>query len=305
MNRKRSFVDTRHAFTLVELLVVIAIIGVLIALLLPAVQQAREAARRMSCSNHMKQVALGMHNYHDTFQTFPQGMNGTMQDATLDKPAEMSWMPLILPFIEQKSLHDSFNFKITTSTCCGAWPTWTTVVSTLLCPSDPAGVKNTQQGFHGNYVLCLGNTIYNPSTDVDGTNRNGMFFARSRIGFKSVTDGSSNTLMAGELLINPNTSSGHDLRGRYYNGREGSVLFTALYPPNTTIGDTHPYCINSPPTLPCTSGSEYKLSLRSHHPGGVTVALGDGSCRFVPETINLDVWQRLGARNDGLVVGEY
>ncbi|PQO44863.1 DUF1559 domain-containing protein [Blastopirellula marina] len=301
----RTFLASRRAFTLVELLVVIAIIGVLVALLLPAVQQAREAARRMQCTNHLKQLALAMHNYHDTFQVFPQGMNGTMQNGYVDNPQEMTWMPLVLPFLEQGALHDSFDFTITTSTCCGAWPTYDTVVPTLLCPSDPAGVKNTQQGFHGNYVLCLGDTLYNPSTDPGGTNRNGMFFPRSRTKFTNMQDGTSNTLMAGELLINPDTSSGHDLRGRYFNGREGSSLFTTLYPPNTTVGDTHPYCINSPPHLPCTAGSEYKFSSRSQHPGGVMVAMGDASCRFVAETINLKTWHYLGARNDGQTIGEF
>ncbi|MCR9118940.1 MAG: DUF1559 domain-containing protein [bacterium] len=276
------------------------------ALLLPAVQAAREAARRTQCTNNLKQLGLAMHNYHDVNRKFPKGMNGTIANAKADTPHEMSWMPLILPYIEQNNLYETLNFSITTSTCCGAWPTYDTVIDSLLCPSDPTGVKNTQQGFHGNYVVCNGDTVFNPTSDTNGTSRNGVFFPRSETRFASITDGSSNTLLTAELLINPDTSGGqHDLRGRYYNAREGSTFFSTLHPPNTTVGDTHTYCRDAGPWMPCIAGSQYVISSRSHHPTGVNVGLADGSIRFVAETINLTTWHNLGARNDGATLGDF
>ncbi len=296
----------RRGFTLVELLVVIAIIGVLVALLLPAVQAAREAARRSSCSNNMKQLGLGLHNYHDTYKKMPAGMTGTMQDAKADSPDELSWMPLILPFIEQQNLHDQFDFTITTSTCCGAWPAIETIVPSLYCPSDPNSPKNNQQGFHGNYLTCNGDTTFNPSADPNGTDRNGMFFPRSQIRFASVTDGTSNTVMAAECLVNQATGGtpAHDLRGRYYNAREGSTFVSTLHSPNTSVGDSHTFC-KAAIAMPCNQTTEYHLSARSQHPGGVMVTLADASVRFVPETINLQVWHNLGNRRDANVTGAF
>ena len=130
----------KRGFTLVELLVVIAIIGILIALLLPAVQAAREAARRTQCTNNLKQFGLGMHNYHDTYKTFPYGHDNTGRRVT--------WFPLILPFIEQQALHDEFDW-VANSWFGAQAPACNRDVPGARCPSDPGGLK-LQQGFHGN-----------------------------------------------------------------------------------------------------------------------------------------------------------
>lgn len=303
------------AFTLVELLVVITIIGILISLLLPAVQSAREAARRLQCSNNLKQVTLAMYLHHEAKGFLPPGLSGNMQNSydSGTMTAEMSWFPFILPYVEQQALFDSYDLYMAGETaCCGAWAKWYTVVPIMMCPSDSANPKIqaasggampsgvTSQGFHGNYVMCSGDTSFTPPGDVKGLNLNGLFFSKSQITFDTIRDGVSNTLMAGELLLVSDTTSNHDVRGRYYNGREGSCLFSTLYPPNTTVGDSIPYCIDMPSVAPCGSADEYVQSLRSCHPGGVNVSMADGAVTFISNSIDSDTFHRLGSRRDGL-----
>jgi len=163
----------RIGFTLVELLVVIAIIGILVGLLLPAVQAAREAARRIQCTNNLKQWSLGMQNYHDTYKTFPYGVDATARRVT--------WFPLVLPFIEQDALYDAFDFESTT--WFGGQSPSTTDVETAHCPSA-VGPTKIQQGIHGNYVACNGSEGFGPAScpatncnqaHLTGTGCNGVF----------------------------------------------------------------------------------------------------------------------------------
>ncbi len=297
----------------------IAIIGILVALLLPAVQAARAAARRATCTNNLKQVGLAMHSHHDQHGHFPMGMSGHMQngyDAPGNLPGEMSWMPLILPFIEAQALFDQFDFNADfNSTCCGSFPNHDTVIPPLICPSDsnspkilagPSGYGT--QGFHGNYVMCAGNTIYNPRYDRQGKDLNGVFYPQSEIRIAEITDGTSKTLMAGELKVVTDLTT-HDLRGRYYNSREGSCLFSTVYPPNTPVADVAIWCDAASAAsidAPCRRGSEYNQSLRSYHAGGiVVVGLCDASVRTIDENIDSVVYQRLGSRHDGETVGTY
>ena len=148
-------------FTLVELLVVIAIIGVLVALLLPAVQQAREAARRIQCSNHLKQLGLAMHNYHDTFQQFPYAQYNDVR-GNRSHPNRGTWYPTMLPFVEQVALYDRLKPFFGTN----AAPDWatleirSTIVDGMVCPSDPNGGKQGIQGLQGNYVVSAGSTDF-------------------------------------------------------------------------------------------------------------------------------------------------
>lgn len=305
-------IRNRRGFTLIELLVVIAIIAILIALLLPAVQQAREAARRSTCKNNLKQLGIAMHNYHETHNTFPFGMSEGIVGC-YGAPREMSWVPLILPYIEQSPLYNQLDFSYTSSTCCGGTG-WNvaraTVIPTLMCPSDPESPKKEQQGFHGNYVGCAGSTVYNPTTDPCGTRLNGVLYPKSRVRFRDIAvDGTSVTLLAAELILvtDSGAPNGHDLRGRYYNAREGSCLFSTLYTPNTTVADRRPYCNESVSYSPCINfpGSDYHQSARSHHTGGVHALFCDGSARFITENINLATWRILGSRNDRQPVGEF
>ena len=306
-------------FTLVELLVVIAIIGVLVALLLPAVQAAREAARRTQCNNSLKQVGLGMHNCHDTRGKFPQGQYNPIgtDPATATPWNRACWWHDLLPFVEQQPLYQAID-AFTKSTPAPYYMCWAvnndpvnpcspgrnTIVKMFVCPSDKIGVKNqtvagNEQGFHGNFVMCGGSTIYNPTTDPQGTDLNGLFYVFSKTRFADITDGTSNTLMGGEVIVVRDTTV-HDLRGRYHNTWQGNTLFSTLYPPNTSVGDRSNYCINAP-QAPCQGLTTTAVvqSARSYHPAGGNFLLADGSVRFIMNAINLNTYQSLGTRNGG------
>ncbi|TWT39360.1 DUF1559 domain-containing protein [Blastopirellula retiformator] len=190
----------RHAFTLVELLVVIAIIGVLIALLLPAVQQAREAARRMSCTNNLKQLGLALHNYESTFKVFP--MAGTVD-------TDFSVQARLLPYVEQGNLNDQLDYSL--AAFSGGWSgkspnaafatAFETPLSLFLCPSDPAPSQTTSSGnTYGclNYMVSFGsgtgvNYDFKHKTD-------GIFYQYSKAGFRDMTDGTSNSVVMSETV---------------------------------------------------------------------------------------------------------
>jgi len=303
-----SQLKPRSGFTLVELLVVIAIIGVLIALLLPAVQQAREAARRMQCTNHQKQLALAIHNYHDTFQVFPPGqfvnVNGASSTLNLSR---FCWMQTILPFIEQTALHDQFQQQINAGTT-EPW-NWTgrdTVVDGFLCPSAPGGAKVNTRGFHGNYVTVHGDHFVKHQVDDDQAN--GMFYVKSKLSFRDVTDGTSNVAMISKILVfNGNNT---DRRGAYFMTSFNSANVTVAFKdgPNTSVPDAgnSATLVDNPPSMPAVNSTEYVgMNARSQHPGGVLAARVDGSVRFIPETIDLTTYRRFGARNDGQPLGEF
>lgn len=211
---------SRRAFTLVELLVVIAIIGVLVALLLPAVQAAREAARRMSCSNNLKQLGLALHNYHDTFKTFPSLSQGTNQNglpagvdpAPITTYGGMSGIVAMLPFMEQSALYDKFG----SPQASPPYPAWGPVpwygwnflphhaqVPGLLCPSDGGGQFRTADNY-----WWQGDTNYNFNTGdtartewAGNSSPRGLFGQYSFVSFGEISDGTSNTLAMSEQVI--------------------------------------------------------------------------------------------------------
>ncbi|HZN32490.1 MAG TPA: DUF1559 domain-containing protein [Pirellulaceae bacterium] len=306
----------RRGFTLVELLVVIAIIGVLVALLLPAVQAAREAARRMQCQNHLKQLALGLHNYHDTFNRLPPGQWNNFYSN--DVPwIRGCWVQPLLPYIEQKNLYEIYEASLRTN---GNWallcPNKDTLIRTLICPSDGNspkiqtrdtntvnGVAGTMQGLHTNYVVCSGSTAYG----TGGLSLNGMFYTKSFLRLAEVTDGLSNTLMLSEICVVRDTTA-NDLRGRYCNSWEGNSWFTTLNPPNTSVRDTQNYqgvSIKQAPQTTVANNGTQALYARSYHASGVNASLGDGSVRFVSNSIHAAVYQSLGTRNLGETTGDF
>ncbi len=199
----------RRGFTLVELLVVIAIIGVLVALLLPAVQAAREAARRSSCNNNLKQLALGMHNFHDTYNKFPRNRYG---GSDFGWSAWHSWGASVkmLPYIEQQNLYDQFDHM-------GATRDWnyhyngplTVKVDTFICPSSPAAPERSVVSWGGpgsNYAWSTGSSIH--TVWGNASNTNGMIIHAEELRMADVTDGLSNTILASEILSGTGSNSG-------------------------------------------------------------------------------------------------
>lgn len=317
----------RSGFTLVELLVVIAIIGILVALLLPAVQAAREAARRMSCSNNLKQIGLASHNYHDTFKTFPPSAF-IPTNASLLPWNSFSIQARLLPFIEEANLQDLIDWNLP----YGAQQAVAeTRVSPYLCPSD-IGDK-PRKGSFNHYPLCYGVNmgtwfVYNPSTELGG---NGMAQPNFTLGFRDCLDGTSNTIFFGEVKTwtpylrdggSPNTlgvlppatpnaltlggsfkaNSGHT---EWVDGRVHQTGFTTTFPPNTEVlftkgGQKFDVDFTSQREGKTPTGLTYAVvTSRSYHPGGAQACLVDGSVRFMPETVDLIVWRSMGTRGGG------
>lgn len=200
----------RTGFTLVELLVVIAIIGVLVALLLPAVQAARESARRMQCTNHLKQFGIGMHNYADTYRVFPnrRGGFGGLQANRISPFVQL------LPYLEQKNMHDLIQAgdpaNPTTFPPGGprgdaSWAVWNRPPSIFRCPSDPGAVTRGNSDKGHNYVLCVGDQVNFVNSS---NNTRGMFSRANSRRFAEVTDGTSNTLLMSETCCNVPTGNG-------------------------------------------------------------------------------------------------
>jgi prepilin-type N-terminal cleavage/methylation domain-containing protein/prepilin-type processing-associated H-X9-DG protein len=301
---------SRNAFTLVELLVVIAIIGILVALLLPAVQAAREAARRMSCSNNMKQVALGMHNYENSFKTYPVGAYGCCYG---------TWIEAILPYTEQQAIADLYddNGKYdnpdTSYRYSGSRnrPVTTLEIPMLTCPSDAAN-KTRLPGFQEitshNYAVNYGTTGYiagHPNQQKPVNDYNGVLFNEAPFQLRggpavepyaasvaNIRDGLSNTFMLGEVI----QGTGTDLRGfswwAYASG------FHTYLSPNTSQPDvmqSASYCQNSTPNPPCigphSTSQPLTNAARSYHSGGVQIALCDGSVRFITDNIQIETWR--------------
>lgn len=305
----------RTGFTLVELLVVIAIIGILVALLLPAVQAAREAARRTQCSNNLKQMGLAMHNYHDTFGKLPPqvGANGCCWG---------TWQVGILPYIEQQAMFDLYRNhggNDATGPRYGAAPNTTNVttrrIKALTCPSDQVNSPIGGITSH-NYAVNVGNTgAYGQPYTLNGITHQGAPFSLrvgntaqwGVFGLADILDGTSNTMMVGEVL----QGKGTDLRGFTWWGDASG--FSSYLGPNSKLPDaiyTAVYCNNLPlQNMPCqvaTTSYPSMFGARSRHPGGVQVTLCDGSSRFVAQTIDINIWRALSTSQGGEVIsGNY
>lgn len=320
--------SSRAAFTLVELLVVIAIIGVLVGLLLPAVQQAREAARRMSCSNNLKQIALGMHNYHDTFRQFPYG---SKREISGDTRRRDTWFQRLLPFVEQGPYYELYMSQDQIAGT-SAWihnyseDIIGIPVETFMCPSDPAGPARggggSDRGFQGSYAVCSGggtptlpviaNLTVPINLNMHREDAGGMFGLQSKRKFRDCNDGTSNTLMVSEGIIRGSRGGSWGGLGGYWGGApHGAYGFSTGEPPNTTIPDRVYSCKSTTfPRAPCENGNADGLPgrynfARSYHTGGVNVALMDGSIRFVSNSVDRDTWRNLGNRNDQGVLGDW
>ena len=312
----------RMGFTLIELLVVIAIIGVLVALLLPAVQKVREAANRIHCENNLKQLGLALINYHTVHRFFPHGTYNRIDETGYTQPPynnmqdRRCWMQDILPYLEQDSLFRAFDDYMKTNPSALYFPLNTTIVPTLMCPADPINPKlrtwnpgggpDNSQGFSGNYVLCAGNDYFNPGGVAGSTSLNGMFYALSQVRLSDVTDGASYTAVSSELILSPDVID-NDIRGRYYNPAHCGTLFSTRLPPNTPVPDQLDWCSSRPvPQAPCVwVGTDIFVLARSYHPGGVNLGLVDGSVRFIANGVDPLTYKGLGSRNGNEVLRDF
>jgi prepilin-type N-terminal cleavage/methylation domain-containing protein/prepilin-type processing-associated H-X9-DG protein len=284
-----------RGFTLVELLVVIAIIGVLVALLLPAVQAAREAARRAQCSNHLKQVGLALHNYHDTFGQFPPGGLNPGPGTNIGGARINGWV-LILPFLEMGTVHELWDFRFgydnAENNAGKRQP-----VDTYFCPSRPRPAKGSATEAYGDYAFSTGTGHIN-STDT--RNWRGMFNLNSVCRFRDITDGSSNTIAAGEKRTAQQSLTSPQYRWGWHASRNMCVPMNRNVAPDATL-----FHINADgSTVAGTSAvwDDRWANFGSEHPGGAQFLLGDGSVRFLGETIEYALYRNLGDKADGNVV---
>ena len=313
----KSSRSQRFAFTLVELLVVIAIIGILVSLLLPAVQAAREAARRMQCTNNLKQLALAMHNYHDTHKSFPAGQ--IYEEGNSYLPG-WGWGAQLLPYIEQGSVSSTIDFTGEMRSSVNA-PLVATPMAAFSCPSDvkpdnkPDVCGLTTPGAGTSSYVGNGGA-YNDSdrTEADLNSqsmptrvRNGILMRNSAVNFSAISDGTSNTFALGEIRWHDYDWDGlwagcsKDRKGIYVASGTNSLLrfgYEGMNPPDIA------------------GNKVINRAFQSMHPGGANFALCDGSVRFVSETVphvpldwdesgDFELYQRLCARNDGLPLGEF
>jgi len=301
----------RRGFTLIELLVVIAIIAVLVALLLPAVQQAREAARRTQCKNNLKQIGLAMHNYHEQFSCFPPGyisINSTthLMSAT-DGTSGAGWGVMLLPQIDQGSLFNKLNLNLPITDPVNT-PLIVTPLSAYTCPTDtspartftiaeesnPSNVLATLAT--SNYAGAFGTVSLDDCENAPGTAPvasngqclgNGAVFHNSRTLLRDFTDGTSSTILAGERKTRPELNWWTTWAGMVAGGQETG---------QRVLG-----CMDHTPNHPATHFDDFS----SHHVGGTQFVMADGHVRFVSENIDARLYQALGTRQGGEVVGEF
>jgi prepilin-type N-terminal cleavage/methylation domain-containing protein/prepilin-type processing-associated H-X9-DG protein len=327
--------ETPRGFTLIELLVVIAIIAVLIALLLPAVQSAREAARRAQCVNNLKQICIAMHNYQSANGKLPPGIKQSSYGTWI-----VFILPYLEgnPLYNAWNFNGRANYGLTDFQYKGPVNSTVTLsrVNTYSCPSDIPSTTSVNNSYINvppgmaiplyNYAVNFGNVDFvqathngipfmgAPFSDMfpqsDGGQTLGGFYGV--FDFRDITDGTSNTMFAAEIIQGQSsaasTASG-DIRGLTI--WSVGAAFEAGLPPNSGLpGDVYyqaglcqyPGLNNPPCTFPQTSALFLQNGARSRHPGGVNVVFGDGSVKFIKNSINLATWRALSSTQGGEVV---
>ncbi|MCC9643923.1 DUF1559 domain-containing protein [Rhodopirellula sp. JC740] len=272
-----------RAFTLVELLVVIAIIGVLVGLLLPAVQAAREAARRMSCSNNLAQLGLATHNYEFSWEHLPPGTTNPDGPIVSEPVGEhISFLVRLLPYIEQQGAADDFDTSQSVYSADNA-KVRSYQIATFLCPSFPFSQNEDETAGLTNYAGC------HHSTEVQiGEDNNGLLFLNSEMTYGEIYDGSSHTILIGEHLPSLQSLG-------WASGTRASLRNTG-----TMIGgssDPFGRSMDEPP-------AQQVGGFASEHRGGAQFCFADGAIRFLSESIDPDVFAHLGNRADGEFVDD-
>jgi len=276
--------DKRFAFTLVELLVVIAIIGVLVALLLPAVQAAREAARRCSCLNNISQLALGVHNYEFSTERLPSGtINPEGPIRSEPEGQHVSWLVQILPYVEMNNAYRLFDQS------AGAYARVNSEVRALtvrlfVCPSYPGTDTNEDEtAARTTYAGCH----HDQEAPIDDDNH-GLLFLNSQLRYTDILDGSSQTILLGEFR------SDEDELG-WVSGTRATLRNTDRFDVNYHLRKNRRQQAESrPPAGPLDVGG-----FSSAHPGGAQFAFADGSSKMIRENIEPAVLHQLGHRADG------
>jgi prepilin-type N-terminal cleavage/methylation domain-containing protein len=300
MKKQRS---RQRGFTLIELLVVIAIIAILIALLLPAVQQTREAARKTQCRDHLKQIGLALHNYHDSHRVLPPGY---LYRVALDTPpangAGFGWAAMILPYVDQANLYSQMNWNVPIYDPANRVPREHRL-AIYLCPTDSVSADSfvemgptPERYAMASYVSCFGT----PDLDENQEQRLGAFSRNSRTRLSMMTDGTSNSLMVGERENGPFRRAGvHGVHFSYETTWAGAVrefddleddhghmaMFQTGHTPNSLDSDDRDVC--------------------APHVGYANFLLGDGSCRAISESIDFNLYQALGTISSGEVIGQF
>lgn len=291
----------KRGYTLVESLVAITIIGVLIALLLPAVQSARESARRTQCMSQLRQMGIGMHHYHDALKTFPPGICSS---------SRTFWSGFLLPYIEQQPLYDTIDFS-------QPWDVGANALACAVylpiyrCPSSTAPRRITAQGIANrvpcDYLACTSGTATRESGDstplAGAADSDGIFYVDSATRVAEIIDGTSMTIALGEAMF-IYQPMGIDHTGypqfldRWYIG----TLEGLDNEVSEGMGSTG-VAINSHELDVFVD--EKELSFGSHHPGGIQVIMADGSVRFIATSIDRATWSALGTRNGRDLVGAH
>jgi prepilin-type N-terminal cleavage/methylation domain-containing protein/prepilin-type processing-associated H-X9-DG protein len=298
-----SYRPQKKAFTLVELLVVITIIGILIALLLPAVQAAREAARKMQCTNNLKQICLALHSYHQRKDCFPPGDMEPAEAVPGVVGTQLGAFFMLLPDLELGNLYDGINWNnplanIATGTWMGDaknQAVMRTRSAVFVCPSDmgpPMEDKNhTPPNYSGgisavcSYAMMMG-TIGPCGNVADSKwHNNGLFYLTTAHRIADIVDGTSCTICVGEVLEGSTMDSSNVW---YFGGRWDDTLRCSQEP------------INTKPRMGCTI-TAYQMTLNgafgSYHPGGCNFGFADGHVTFISENIPLPIYRALSTRN--------
>lgn len=330
----------REAFTLVELLVVLAVLGLLLALLLPAVQASREAARRAQCLNNLKQLGVAAQLHHDALRHLPAGDPQVSCPAYPAIPARLyrwSWLAMLTPYLEQSNVHQALHLDVPLYGHTGIYqgPGYgvhpdnqqpvSYQVSLFLCPSDPRTRVDADYG-PTNYKACWGSGVA-PWTIYTDKTTDGVFYEASHTCVDEIRDGTSHTALISESTLGSGESSAKlaahnaaevvvSLKALPMTDATCSVLGTSAdtsrgarwadgWPRYSGYDHAHPPNSRIPDCAVVSPMRALWLTARSRHPGGVNVALCDGSVRFVSDSIEATVWQAVGSRNGEEALGAW